>query len=259
MKLPFAVLTLLLAHEASAQWLARAQEEAPVEEKVAALDGIGPWRDKWSQVPALNERGYLVLMMTTKAGNNSGWEEVNGHISRMTGVPNAVLSPEYAHYRAGTKVMMVSGYGPDSEGIDISEEFSRAYEASGDGRAKRADLKGPEWIHMVQPLTQAEVNCLTISIKDGNPVGCGDQWQTGITEDKLACFKGQTYLRCHLDCIERIYQRDIDATPGACHDERAALVPETPAPQPSLSDEAMMKALTEHFEKKSPLHTEESK
>ncbi len=236
MKLPIAVLTLLASGAALAQFLsspAMNQAVNRADMAVAARGepsdvGIGPWRDVWSQVPALNHRSKIVLLMTTKGGTGSDWDEVNGLISRMTGVPNAYLSPEYAHYRAGTKVMMVSGYGPDANSIPIDPEFTRAGEANPSGYATRAQLRHPRWIHMVQPLTQEEVNCLAISIRAGRPVGCGDQWQTGITDDKLACFNGQTYLRCHLDCIEDIYSRDLQATPGACADP-ASLPAEAPA------------------------------
>ena len=69
---------------------------------------------------------------------------------------------------------------------------------------------------MVSAIDTEEVNCLAMSKKNGKLAGCGDTWLDGLTADETVCFKGKTYLKCQVECIQKIYNRDLELTPGFC-------------------------------------------
>lgn len=194
------------------------------------------WTGKWHAQPALSERGKAVISFAEKAAM-AGWEEVNALISQMTGVANAVISPEYAHYRAGFKVMGRSAYVENSMDFKDPPELNAITEQYPDTLPPKTAFKGGYWLHMIQPMTNEEANCLTITKAPGtDPSGCGDQWQTGITADKVVCFGDYTYLKCHVECMESIYNHKIPTTPGFCADAELPAPTEAPISVPFSSD-----------------------
>lgn len=186
----------------------------------------GPaWSGAWHGVPVLSERGKAVMLISHKA-SMAGWEEVNVLISQMTGVRNAILSPEYASYRAGVKVMGRSMYAENSLDIPDSPELTAVIEQYGETQPPKESFKGGFWLHMVQPITNEEANCLAITLPPGGtPSGCGDQWQTGITADKVVCLGDYTYLKCHVECMEKIYNHKLETTAGFCPEIEVATPP----------------------------------
>lgn len=101
---------------------------------------------------------------------------------------------------------------------EITDEVKAAQAKSKAGELTKADLKGPNWINLIQAIDKEEVNCLSISRTNGKASGCGDPWQGGLNDDELVCFKGRTYIKCHVECIEKIYDRKVETTEGPCNE-----------------------------------------
>ncbi len=147
------------------------------------------------------------------------FKETEGYIADITGRPASEikLSFNYLQYRFGYKIMSQAEYAADCNSLPPADEEMKMIKAKSDaGTLKPEDFKGPRWLHVVQAIDKEEVNCLAISKINGKLQGCNDIWLDGLTEDKLVCYKGKTMPKCHVDCIQKIYNRQLDLTPGSC-------------------------------------------
>ena len=184
-----------------------------------------PWADQWAMPIVLKDTGKFQMPVYNYVLLQSAFNEVEGFIEEIQGKPAGTvkISPEYIEYRFGDQVIYrntIYVSVPNAAYV-LPEEVKVAFQLSKEGKLKKEDLKGPNWIHMIQAIDVEEVNCLAISRKNGKSSGCADIWQEGLTEDETVCFKGRTYLKCHVNCLEKIYKRTIEATPGSCAEEVA--------------------------------------
>lgn len=140
-------------------------------------------------------------------------------MAQLMGYEKVKMSMEWLQFREGMRVMEQTEYAPDCDDFPSRTEDKAVQDLLAKqeaGTLTKADFKGPRWIHPVQAIDTEEVNCLAMSKINGVLGGCGDVWQDGITEDEAVCFKGQQYLKCHVGCIEKIYNRKVEVTPGFC-------------------------------------------
>lgn len=158
--------------------------------------------------------------ITALAFMGSTFKEIEEYIAILQGKPSVKISFEYVQYRFGYQVIANAEYSSDCQTFEEdTEEIRTLKEKSDKGTLSSKDFKGPRWIHAVQAIDTEEVNCLAISKTNGVLRGCNDLWQDGITEDEAVCIKGQTHLKCHVECIETIYNRVVEKTPGFCPEE----------------------------------------
>jgi hypothetical protein len=130
------------------------------------------------------------------------------------------ISPEFIEYRFGRiAIYRETPYIEDLQTpYELNDEVKLAQAKSAKRELTKEDLKGPNWINLIQAIDKEEVNCLSISRVDGKTQGCGDPWQDGLQEEELVCFKGKTYIKCHVECIEKIYNRKLELTEGSCNE-----------------------------------------
>lgn len=148
------------------------------------------------------------------------FRETEEYISVITGKPldQVKLSFNYLQYRHGFTIMGLADYSEDCNSFptDVDPELDLIKEKSNAGTLKASDFKGPRWLHVIQAIDKAEINCLAISKINGKLQGCNDIWQDGLQEDELVCIKGKTYPKCHIECLEKIYNRRVEQTSGTC-------------------------------------------
>lgn len=177
-----------------------------------------PWPDGMpcAQVAGLDADDRFNDPITARALMGNTFKEMEEMIAQLQGKPSVKISFEYIQMRMGYQVLAQAKYF-DCKTYDADDEETAALrKKSKEGTLSKADFKGPRWIHMVQAIDTEEANCLAISKVNGVLGGCNDLWQDGITEEEAVCIKGQTHLKCHVDCLEKIYSRNIDKTPGFC-------------------------------------------
>lgn len=151
----------------------------------------------------------------------SVYRPMEQQLERLFNMPRVKVSPDFIHYRNGYSVMYAKTPYASNPGSfpQRDEELQRMYALSEAGQLTRDMLKGPNWIHVVSPLDEEEASCVMIRENNGVVTGCADVWQEGITENEVVCIGGKTYLKCHVDCMERIYRRRNQSTPGFCPEE----------------------------------------
>lgn len=165
----------------------------------------------------LNIDDKLVDNYTQYNWYSSSWREVIEIMAAHMQKPDLKLSFDYLQFRQGYQVMRAVEYGSTCDTIPEDEpEVTELKELQKTRKLTKEDFKGPNWIHNVSAIDVEEANCLSLSKINGKTGGCGDQWQDGITEDEAVCFKGKTYIKCHITCIEKIYDRKIEVEPGFC-------------------------------------------
>ncbi|MES2528869.1 MAG: hypothetical protein V4598_17415 [Bdellovibrionota bacterium] len=151
------------------------------------------------------------------------FKETEGYIAEITGRPpeQIKLSFNYLQYRFGYHIMAQAEYAADCNSFpsDSDPEMQEIRKKSNAGTLKAEDFKGPRWLHVIQAIDKAEVNCLAISKINGKLQGCNDIWLDGLQEDELVCIKGKTYPKCHIECLEKIYSRKVEQTSGTCKEE----------------------------------------
>lgn len=151
------------------------------------------------------------------------FKETEVYISEITGKPadQIKLSFNYLQYRFGYQILSLADYSADCNSFpsDNDPDLLEIKRKSEEGTLKAEDFKGPKFLHVIQPIDKAEVNCLAISKINGKTQGCNDIWQDGLQEDELVCIKGKTYPKCHIECLEKIYNRRVEQTSGTCRAE----------------------------------------
>jgi hypothetical protein len=179
----------------------------------------GPWKNDWGRLVYVNSDANVTLSETYTNYGFMGrtfneWEVL---VAQMLGRPSVKISPEYVWYTMGARIVAPTMYAKTpNELAENDEELERLFEKSKAGTLTDKDFSGPRWIHLIQPIDREETNCLKLSKINGVPGGCGDVFQDDITEDKAVCFKGKTYVKCHIECLNKIYDRVADTTPGFC-------------------------------------------
>ena len=172
------------------------------------------------RVGGLTERGTYEEGISQYAWFGRTFREIEAYVAELQGKPieQTKLSFNYLQYRMGYLVLSQAQYAPDciSGFGEDDEEMKMIRAKSAKGVLTIDDFKGPRWLHVVQAMDKEEVNCLAISKVNGKLAGCNDIWQDGLQEDELVCFKGKTMPKCHVDCIQKIYNRQVDLTPGSC-------------------------------------------
>lgn len=178
-----------------------------------------PWPDgqKCGRHVGVNIDGRFLDSYTQYSWYAVAWREYIADLAVHMGNPNIKMSFEYLQYRAGYQIMKDVDYAPDCQSfVELDSESKALLELQKTRKLTKDDFKGKTWVHMVSAIDVEEVNCLALSKKNGKTAGCADVWQDGLTEDEKVCFKGKTYLRCHVECIEKIYNRKVESTPGSC-------------------------------------------
>ena len=172
------------------------------------------------RVGGLTDKGTYEQGVTQYSWFARTFREIEGFVAELQGKPleQTKLSWNYIQYRMGYRVMSQAEYASDCMvGFPPDDEEMQMIRAKSEkGELTVDDFKGPRWLHVVQAMDKEEVNCLAISKINGKLQGCNDIWQDGLTEDELVCFKGKTMPKCHVDCIQKIYNRQVDLTPGSC-------------------------------------------
>lgn len=181
-----------------------------------------PWPDgaPCARHVGMNIDGKLTQAFTQYNWYSTAWRETIDMMAELLNKPGMKLSFEYMQYRAGYRIMKREvDHGVDCNTIaDFDEETAALMKLQEERPLTPDDFTGSNWIHTLQALDREEVNCLAMSKINGRLNGCGDVWQDGITEDEAVCFKGKTYIKCHMDCLLDIYDREIDLQPGYCND-----------------------------------------
>lgn len=178
-----------------------------------------PWPDgqKCGRHVGMNVDGKFLDSYTQYNWYAKAWAEYITDLGNHMGNPNIKMSFEYLQYRAGYQVMKDVEYSPECQQFgELDSETKSLMELQKTRKLTRDDFKSKTWIHMVSAIDVEEVNCLALSKKNGKTAGCADVWQDGLSEDEKVCFKGKTYLRCHVECIEKIYNRKVETTSGSC-------------------------------------------
>lgn len=174
------------------------------------------------KVGGLTEKGTYEEGVSKYAWFGRTFKEVEGYVAEIQGKPadQVKLSFNYVQYRFGYRVMSVAEYSEDCNFGPDDAEMQAIRKKSETGSLKPDDFIGPKWLHVIQALDKEEVNCLAISKINNKLQGCADIWQDGLTEDEIVCVKGKNVPKCHLDCIEKIYNRQVEKTPGSCPVEK---------------------------------------
>ncbi len=171
------------------------------------------------RVGGLTEKGTYEEGVTQYAWFGRTFREIEAYVAELQGKPieKTQLSFNYLQYRMGYRVLSQAEYAADClSDFPEDEELAMIREKSKTRSLTVDDFKGPRWLHVVQAIDKEEVNCLAISKVNGKLGGCNDIWQDGLQEDELVCFRGKTMPKCHVDCIQKIYDRQLDLTPGSC-------------------------------------------
>lgn len=131
---------------------------------------------------------------------------------------SVVLSPAYSWYNFNDGLFIMyreSFYRLSSEPeITPPQEVLSLMQKA---KVTAEDLKGPNWIHLLKWIETEEARCLLTNNKDtGAWTGCPDPWQGGLQDHELACFQEKTYVKCHLECMEKIHQHKIEYQAGPC-------------------------------------------
>lgn len=178
-----------------------------------------PWPDgmKCGRHIGVNIDGKFLDSYTQYNWYAVAWREVVQMMGEHMKNPNLKLSFEYLQYRAGYKIMANVDYAADCDQFEeLDSEVLALKELQKTRKLTKEDFKGSRWIHMINGIDTEETNCLALSKKDGKYAGCGDVWQDGISMDEAVCIGDKTYLRCHIDCINKIYNRTVEVKPGFC-------------------------------------------
>lgn len=179
-----------------------------------------PWPDglPCARHMGLSIDGKLTQGITQYNWYSTSWRETIDMMAELLKKPGMKLSFEYMQYRAGFRVMKREvDHGVDCNSIPpLDAETEALLELQKTRPLTEDDFKGPNWVHTLQALDREEVNCLAMSKINNKLNGCGDVWQDGITEDEAVCIQGKTYIKCHVDCLLDIYDREIELQPGSC-------------------------------------------
>lgn len=184
--------------------------------KSFATSEVLPWPKQMARVTALSQDRRVETPFTIYVGFAGAWAEVIAALAGLAQKPDLKMSFEYLSYRMGYLVISQADYTEKMPFAPLTAENQAMYDSSLGKTVHPDKFKGPNWIHLIHPLDRAESNCLTVSKINGVYGGCGDIFQDGLTEDEVVCFKGKTHLKCHIQCMEKIYNRVVDVESGFC-------------------------------------------
>jgi hypothetical protein len=176
-----------------------------------------PWTDKCARVHILTTKKELIVQTTEYSWFSGGWRDVENVLAQIPGHPLKPLSYEFIQFRAGHLVISQAEYAPDCQSFPEQDaEISRLRAKARTSGLTQDDFKGRRWIHLVKPIDLEEERCVAYGKINNRWQGCGDVWQGGLSDDKVVCFNGKNYPRCQVDCIKRIYNRQLELTDGYC-------------------------------------------
>jgi hypothetical protein len=132
----------------------------------------------------------------------SPWSDSSAVVSQLAGRP-AIVSAEYIAFRSGATALVAPAvYGQ----VGALPPFEAGRSAA------------RPWLQLVQfPSDSRGDDCVSLNRVGRHVSGCGDVWQDGIDPaNELACYQGQTWLRCHLWCVQQTTGRAIAFANGPC-------------------------------------------
>lgn len=180
-----------------------------------ALAQEAMWSKTFARIYVLKTERVL---QASTINYHSGWASAAQQMSEILGIPVTKLSPEYLAMKLGHMVLGKTEYSDSFDFPEPNQEIENLLERSQTEQLSFEDFKGPQWLHLLKPIDDEEEACLWAGNANGKWTGCGDVWQGGLTEDKVVCFENKTYLKCHIDCMKKIYHREneINVQPGFC-------------------------------------------
>ncbi len=184
-----------------------------------------PWSNEWARTISIKKVAGTKLKLqygfTKKAFLGNTFAEMNALIAKLTGDPKAFITPEYLNFYMGYEAIGFTDYAKDQGDFVIDEELQAIQAKSDAGTLVKEDFKNNRrWIHIVNAIDKEEINCIAISVIAGVTAGCGDVWQGGITDDEVVCHKDYNYLKCHVGCLNKIYNRQAEVTEGFCPERK---------------------------------------
>lgn len=181
------------------------------------------WQSAFAETPPWPENFVRLYTLKTErvlkgsiSGYTSGFRETAEHLTQLMGTPVSKISPEFVQMTSGDLVIGQPDYSSSFDFPEVGQEVASMLERSATGKLSLDEFQGPRWIHMIKPIDDEEEACLWIVKNDGRYTGCGDPWQDGLRDDEVVCIGKRTYLRCHVDCLKQIYQRESASVPGFC-------------------------------------------
>ncbi len=179
-----------------------------------------PWSGTCARLHILTTDRKLITQ-TSQYGWFGDWGELEQGLAILAGKPSVKISFEFLQTRYGHLVISAAEYAPDCQSFSADDaEIRMLKEKSQNGTLKQDDFKGARWLHLVKAIDSEEDHCVSYNRVAGRWSGCGDIWQGGMTEDKVVCFNKRSYPLCQVECIKRIYRRELEVRPGFCPEER---------------------------------------
>lgn len=179
-----------------------------------------PWSGTCARLYVLTAQRELITQ-TSQYGWMGNWGELEQGLAILAGKPTIKVSYEFVQTRFGHLVVSAAEYAPDCNSFpDDDAEILALREKSKAKTLVQDDFKGARWLHLVKAIDSEEDKCVSYSRVAGKWSGCGDLWQGGMTEDKVVCFNKRSYPRCQVECIKKIYRRELDVQDGFCAEER---------------------------------------
>jgi len=176
-----------------------------------------PWSDKCARIYVLNSKKELQVQSYQYSWYGGMWRELEGVLAQIAGRAVLPVSYEFIQTRDGHLAISHAEYAADCQSFPPADaEIVRLQEKSRAKTLTLEDLKGNRWVHLVKPIDLEEERCVSYGKINNRWQGCGDVWQGGLTEDKVVCFNGKNYPRCQIDCIKKIYKRELALTDGYC-------------------------------------------
>ncbi len=179
-----------------------------------------PWSGTCARLHILTAHRELITQTSqyTWLGN---WGELEQGLAVLAGRPSIKVSYEFIQTRYGHLVLSAAEYAPDCQSFPPEDAEIQMLKAKSKAKTlKQDDFKGARWLHLVKAIDSQEDQCVSYNRVAGKWSGCGDMWQGGMTEDKVVCFNNRSYPRCQVECIKKIYNRELELQEGYCPEER---------------------------------------
>lgn len=179
-----------------------------------------PWSGTCARLYILTAHRELITQ-TSQYNWMGSWGELEQGLAVLAGRPSVKVSYEFVQTRYGHLVISAAEYAPDCQSFPADDAEILMLKAKSAAKTlKQDDFKGPRWLHLVKAIDSEEDQCVSYNRVAGRWSGCGDMWQGGMTEDKVVCFNNRSYPRCQVECIKKIYKRDLEVQDGFCPEER---------------------------------------
>lgn len=179
-----------------------------------------PWSGTCARLYILTTTRELITQ-TSQYSWMGSWGELEQGLAVLAGRPSVKISFEFVQTRYGHLVISAAEYAPDCQSFPADDDEIKMLKAKSAAKTlKQDDFKGARWLHLVKAIDSEEDQCVSYNRVAGRWSGCGDMWQGGMTEDKVVCFNKRSYPRCQVECIKKIYKRELEVQDGFCPEER---------------------------------------